>query len=113
MGTEGTRAEAVWLSCGQRPLGLAFCGRPDCAQGLPDLQEHRVGGREEPGCGGVNPSAFIPLLGSSFPSPPNPISLYPKPWVVPPRPPPLVTGSCFLPEIKGLSAKIPQEGEGH
>lgn len=36
-------------------------------------------------------------------------SLCPKPWVFP-LPPLLVTGPCFLPEIKGLSTEIPQEG---
>lgn len=44
-----------------------------------------------------------------FPAPQLPL---PKAQGIPPQPPLLVTGPCFLPEIKGLSTEISQEGGG-
>lgn len=91
-----------------------LAGQSLTGQGAVQLPEQRMGSTEEPGCEGVNPWACIPL--NSFYSlparaPPPPSSLYPKPWVFP-LPPLLVTRPCFLPEIKGLSTEIPQEGGG-
>lgn len=48
---------------------------------------------------------------SAAPPPAPPQLPLPKPWVFP-LPPLLVTRPCFLPEIKGLSTEIPQEGGG-
>lgn len=104
------------LSCGQRPCGwrgLRGDAWPDGARGLCSSKNRAWETQRSLAVKGLTPGpvSHSTLFFFPLPAPPPPSSLYPKPWVFP-LPPLLVTRPCFLPEIKGLSTEIPQEGGG-